>query len=83
MEFIEPRVYQDMFKTYLNEAEIEDINYHALRHTFATRAIEQKMDVKTLSEILGHSSVKFTLERYVYSSYDLKVQSMEKMATCF
>lgn len=82
-QYTEPRVMQYKFKTHLEKAELADRNIHALRHTFATRAIEQKMDVKTLSEILGHSSVKFTLERYVYSSYDLKVQSMEKMATCF
>ena len=59
------------------------MNIHALRHTFATRAVEEKFDIKTLSEILGHSTVGFTLERYVYSSYELKAQSMEKMKVCF
>lgn len=82
-QYTEPRVMQYKFKTHLENAGLTDRNIHALRHTFATRAVEQNMDVKTLSEILGHSSVKFTLERYVYSSYDLKVQSMEKMAACF
>lgn len=83
VQFIEPRVYQDMFKTYLNEAEIEDINYHALRHTFATRAIEQEFDIKSLSEILGHSSVKFTLERYVHPSEEHKRKNMEKMSVFY
>lgn len=82
-QYTEPRVMQYKFKTHLENAGLTDRNIHALRHTFATRAVEQKMDVKTLSEILGHSSVKFTLEKYVYSSYELKVQSMEKMAACF
>ncbi len=82
-QYTEPRVMQYKFKTYLKNAGLADRNIHALRHTFATRAVEQKMDVKTLSEILGHSSVKFTLEKYVYSSYDLKIESMEKMAACF
>ena len=81
--FTEPRLFQYKFKAHLKKAGLQDRNIHALRHTFATRAVEQNMDVKTLSEILGHSTVKFTLERYVYSSYELKVQSMEKMAACF
>lgn len=81
--FIEPRLFQYKFKAHLKKAGLQDRNIHALRHTFATRAVEQNMDIKTLSEILGHSTVKFTLERYVYSSYELKVQSMEKMAACF
>lgn len=79
VEFIEPRVYQDMFKSYLKESEIEDINFHALRHTFATRAIEQGFDIKSLSEILGHSSVKFTLERYVHPSSEYKKQNLDKL----
>lgn len=82
-QYTEPRTMQYKFKTHLEKAGLADRNIHALRHTFATRAIEQNIDVKTLSEILGHSSVKFTLERYVYSSYELKVQSMERMAVCF
>lgn len=81
--FIEPRLFQYKFKRHLKNAGLTDRNIHALRHTFATRAVEQNMDTKTLSEILGHATVKFTLERYVYSSYDLKIQSMEKMAACF
>ena len=81
--FIEPRLFQYKFKKHLSNAGLPDMNIHALRHTFATRAIEQNIDTKTLSEILGHSTVKFTLERYVYSSYELKVQSMEKMKVCF
>lgn len=78
-EFIEPRVYQEMFKRYLNEAGVEDINFHALRHTFATRAVEQDFDIKSLSEILGHSSVKFTLERYVHPSNEHKKKNLEKL----
>lgn len=78
--YIEPRTYQKKFKCYLEEAGISDINFHALRHTFATRAIEQKFDIKSLSEILGHSSVKFTLERYVHPSDEYKKQNLEKLA---
>ena len=76
---IEPRTMQNRFKTYLKEAQIADANFHALRHTFATRCIESGFDVKTLSEILGHSSVKITLDRYVHSSMELKRSNMGKL----
>ena len=77
--FIEPRTMQNKFKIYLSESNIEDANFHSLRHTFATRCIELGFDVKTLSEILGHSSVKTTLDRYVHSSMELKRNNMEKL----
>ena len=52
---------------------------HSLRHTFATRCVDIGFDVKTLSEILGHSNVKVTLDRYVHSSLELKRSNMEKL----
>jgi len=58
----EPRVCQYRFDTLLEKAGLKKVNFHALRHTFATRCMEEKMDIKTLSEILGHSDVKMTLE---------------------
>lgn len=76
---IEPRTMQNRFKAYLDEGKIEDANFHSLRHTFATRCIEAGFDVKTLSEILGHSSVKITLDKYVHSSMQLKRNNMEKL----
>ncbi len=77
---IEPRTMQNRFKSYLNKAQIDDANFHCLRHTFATRCIEAGFDVKTLSEILGHSSVKITLDRYVHSSMQLKRRNMDKLS---
>lgn len=77
---IEPRTMQNRFKGYLDEGKIEDANFHSLRHTFATRCVEAGFDVKTLSEILGHSSVKITLDRYVHSSMELKRNNMEKLS---
>ncbi len=82
-EYIEPRSYQKKFKSYLEQAGIPDINFHALRHTFATRAIEQGCDIKSLSEILGHSSVKFTMERYVHPSNEHKKMNLEKLAVFY
>lgn len=76
---IEPRTMQNRFKNYLEESKIEDANFHSLRHTFATRCVEAGFDVKTLSEILGHSSVKITLDKYVHPSMQLKRDNMEKL----
>ncbi len=82
-DYIEPRVYQRMFSRYLNESGVADINFHALRHTFTTRAVEQEFDIKSLSEILGHSSVKFTLERYVHPSDAYKKMNLEKLSVFY
>lgn len=77
--FVEPRTMQNRFKSYLKEANIENANFHSLRHTFATRCIEAEFDIKTLSEILGHSSVKITLDKYVHPTMELKRNNMEKL----
>lgn len=81
--YVEPRTMQNRFKRYLKDSGIEDANFHSLRHTFATRCVEAGFDVKTLSEILGHSSVKITLDKYVHSSMDLKRKNMEKLQQAF
>ena len=81
--YVEPRTMQNRFKRYLKDSGIEDANFHSLRHTFATRCVEAGFDVKTLSEILGHSSVKITLDKYVHSSMDLKRMNMEKLQLSF
>lgn len=77
--FVEPRTMQNRFKAYIRTAGIENVNFHVLRHTFATRCIEAAFDVKTLSEILGHSSVKITLDRYVHPSMQQKRDSMDRL----
>lgn len=81
VSFIEPRQYENIFHDYLKEAEIRVINYHALRHSFATRAVERNVDIKTLSEILGHSSVAITLQLYVHPTMAAKQKSMEQIAS--
>lgn len=78
-KFIEPRNYENIFKRILKECRIEDIHFHALRHTFATRAVEANFDIKTLSELLGHSNVSITLNKYVHSSMELKKKNMDKL----
>lgn len=74
---VEPRVMQYKFKKYLLEAHIEKANFHALRHSFATRAVECGFEIKSLSELLGHANVQITLQKYVHSSFALKQNNME------
>lgn len=78
-KFIEPRLLQKKFGEITSACGLEKVNFHALRHTFATRCIESGFDVKTLSEILGHTNVRTTLDRYVHSSFELKQKNMEKL----
>ena len=74
---IEPRTLQRRFQTILKKAGLPSVSYHSLRHMFATNSLQAGFDVKTLSEILGHSSVETTLNRYVHSSMERKRACME------
>ena len=78
-QFIEPRTLQNRFRNYVKTSGIEHANYHALRHTFATRCVELGFEIKSLSEILGHSNVNITLNKYVHSSFELKKKNMERL----
>lgn len=78
-KFVEPRLLQLKFEKYLKECSIKQANFHSLRHTFATRCIESGWDIKSLSEVLGHSDVKTTLNRYVHSSLEQKKLNMQKL----
>ena len=73
------RVYQRRFEVLLKRLHIPHKGFHALRHTFATRALECGMDVKTLAEILGHKNPVVTLDRYVHSLTEHKRKSMERL----
>ena len=74
---IESRTLQDFFKKLLIIADIEDGNFHCLRHTFTTKWLESQRDVKTLSAILGHSSAtKLTLEVYAHALEEHKAEQM-------
>lgn len=77
--YIEPRTMQNRFKSYILESDIDKANFHALRHTFATRCVEVGFEIKSLSEILGHANVNITLNRYVHSSFELKCNNMNKL----
>ena len=68
------------FQKLLKAAGLEKINFHALRHTFATRCVEEGFDTKSLSEILGHSNVNITLNRYVHPTMETKRNNMQKLS---
>lgn len=79
-EYMEPRVLQYQLGKITKECCLEGVHFHTLRHTFATRCVEVGFEIKSLSEILGHSSSKITLDRYVHPSLELKRANMEKLA---
>lgn len=74
------RSYQRTFELLLKKLRIEHRCFHALRHTFATRALECGMDVKTLSELLGHKDSTITLNRYAHSMIEHKTDMMNRLA---
>lgn len=76
---ISVRSYQRTFFLLQSHLKIPQKGFHSLRHTFATRAIECGMDIKTLSEILGHKSATITLNRYVHSLMEHKKKMMNKL----
>lgn len=80
---VDIRTYRRHFKKHLQKADLPDIKYHALRHTFSTRALEVGIDYKTLSEILGHSSVGITLDLYAHSLKEHKRNEMNKLDRLF
>lgn len=73
------RSYQRTFKFILKKVNVPYRNFHSLRHTFATNAIELGMDVKTLAEILGHTNAMITLNRYSHSLLNYKIEKMNKL----
>lgn len=77
---LEPRTLQYHFKKILKNAELPDKNFHILRHTFSTNCIEGGADIKSLSELLGHSDVQITLNRYVHPSMETKRQCMNALS---
>lgn len=65
----------------LKKAGLKTRGVHALRHTFATQWVQSGADIRTLSEILGHSTVSFTMQKYVHTDTEIKRQGMNVMAS--
>ena len=79
----EPRTYQDLLKRCVRRAGIQETNFHALRHIFATRALEHGMDVVTLSRILGHANPSITLDKYGHAQEEQKKRSINQMGDIY
>lgn len=77
---VEPRTLQNHFKKIIRESGLPNKNFHILRHTFATNCVEGGTDVKSLSEILGHSDVQITLNRYVHPTMDTKRKHLNALS---
>ena len=74
------RSYQRTFELFLKKLKLPHKGFHSLRHTFATCALECGMDVKSLSEILGHKNAMITLNRYAHSLWEHKAEMMNKIS---
>lgn len=77
--YMDPRTLQYRLQKYTHACGLDGVHAHTLRHTFATRAVEVGFEIKSLSEILGHTTTKITLERYVHASMELKRSNMNKL----
>lgn len=77
---MEPRNIQRRYHSILRQCNIPPVKIHALRHHFSCRWIEQGFDTKSLSEILGHTSVKTTLDLYVHIRPEVKRSYMNQLA---
>lgn len=76
----EPRTYRNYYKNLMEQLDIPELKFHGLRHSFATRCIESKCDYKTVSVILGHSSISTTLNLYVHPNLEQKKKCIEQMS---
>ncbi|MBO5354612.1 MAG: site-specific integrase [Clostridia bacterium] len=73
------RSYQYMFEKITERAGVRKLNFHALRHTFATRAVECGIDIKTVADIMGHQNASITLNRYAHCMIEHKIQMMQRL----
>lgn len=78
-EFISPNSAYQMLKKILKANDLPSIRFHDLRHTFATQAMQNGVNVKALSGILGHTNTSFTLDTYTHVTNDMKKNATDRM----
>lgn len=82
MRAADPRTVQRRFEQIIKSLGIAGVHFHTLRHSYATRLFEMGVDVKTISQLLGHSSSKMTLDCYVHSLLDRQRSAIARLAAC-
>lgn len=80
---IEPRRFYQYYKELLNEAGIENANFHTLRHTFTTRCLESGIDIVTISKMLGHTTTRLTADTYSHLLDEYKATETEKIRKAY
>ena len=78
-KYTEPHSFYMRYKTFLRKNDLGDYTFHELRHTFATRCVDLGFDIKSLSEILGHSDVRTTMNLYVHPTLQMKKRQMDML----
>lgn len=76
---VEPRCYRKSIRCYLKQASLRTVHPHTLRHTFATTCLQAGCDIKTLSELLGHTNAAITLQRYVHADLSRMRQELQRI----
>ena len=80
-EMYHPDSVVNLHKKILKDAGLEHIRFHDLRHTFATLALQNGMDVKTVSSMLGHYDAGFTLRTYTHATRQKQDEAAQTMGS--
>ena len=78
--YIDPATFRDNYQKHLKRAGLTHYSIHAMRHTFASRALEIGLPIKAVSQILGHSQVQITMDLYQHLFPDVQMDMMNKIA---
>lgn len=80
-EMYHPDSIAKLHEKILRDTGLEHIRFHDLRHTFATMALQNGVDVKTVSSMLGHYDAGFTLRTYTHATRQMQEQAAERMGS--
>lgn len=75
--YLKPHCYRYYYQKLLHFLNLPKLKFHSLRHTFATQAVELRIDCKTISEILGHANMNTTLNLYVHPKTEYKRKCLD------
>ena len=75
---IDPRSFQQRVAAVSQRCEIQHVNVHALRHTFATRLVEQEVPLRIVQDLLGHASIT-TTQRYAHVFSEERKNAIDRL----